>query len=141
MVIGAVVIAGGAFYGGMMYATSKSPARGQFASGQSNGQFGGPNGARGARGGMGGFTAGEILSKDATSITIKMQDGSTKIVLVSSSTQVMKSISGTLDDLSQGTNVVVMGSANSDGSVTAESVQIRPGDPLPFSGQNGRRSN
>lgn len=72
------------------------------------------------------MTAGEILSNDGTSITIKMADGSTKIVLVSPSTQVMKMAAGSLSDLSTGTNVSVVGSANSDGSVTATSVQIRP---------------
>ena len=120
-----VVIGGGAFYGGMTYAQSKMPMRGQLGNGQFTTQF---NGARGARtgGGLGEFTTGVIISKDASSITIKMQDGSTKIVLTSTSTQVMKTTSGTLNDLSDGTNVVVTGSANSDGSMTAQSVQIRP---------------
>jgi transcription elongation GreA/GreB family factor len=45
------------------------------------------------------FVGGEILSKDATSLTLKMQDGSTKIVLISPSTQVMKNTEGTADDL------------------------------------------
>ena len=123
-VIVLILIAGSSFYGGMVYGKGQTPSRGQFA----NGQFTGTGAAdtRTARGGTGGFTAGGILSKDATSITIKMQDGSTKIVLVSTSTQVMKTASGTLGDLSAGTNVVVTGSANSDGSVTAQSVQIRP---------------
>lgn len=128
-VVAAVVIAGGSFYGGMAYAQSKAPARGQFANAQLNGQFGD---TRGTRTGTGGFTSGEILSKDASSMTIKMQDGSTKIVLVSTSTQVMKTAAGTLTDLSAGTSVVVTGSANSDGSVTAQSVQIRPANAPPI---------
>ena len=127
-IIGLVIAAGGGFYGGILYAKGQAPARGQFMSGQ----FTGPNGARRAQSG-GGFAAGEIITRDATSVTIKMQDGSTKIVLVSPSTQVTKSASGTLDDLSQGTNVVVTGTGNSDGSVTAESVQIRPTGTLPTS--------
>ena len=131
----AVIIASAAFYGGMTYAKSQVPSRGQFANGQFTGT--GAAGARGARGGTGGFTAGEILSKDATSITIKMQEGGTKIVLVSTSTQIMKSASGTLDDLSTGTNVVVTGSSNSDGSVTAQSVQIRPAGTSTFSRPEG----
>lgn len=123
-----------AFYGGMTYAKSKVPSRGQFGNGQfvANGQLTGG----GMRSGMngGGFTSGEIISKDASSITIKMQDGSTKIVLVSGSTQVMKSTSGSLADLSTGTNVVITGSANSDGSITSQSIQIRPASTTPFVG-------
>jgi len=132
-IVGVVVIVGAAFYGGMVYGKSSSPARGQFSNGQLTGR---PDGAAGmgVRGGMngGGFTAGEILSKDESSITIKMQDGSTKIVLVGSSTQIMKSITGSSDDLTTGTNVTVTGTANSEGSVTAESVQIRPAGSMPF---------
>ncbi len=139
-IIGSVVIvliiAGGSFYGGMAYAKNNSTV--SFRSGSSNGQLTAGLGNR--TGGSfgrtnGGFVAGEILSKDATSITVKMQDGSTKIVLVSKSTQVQKSISGTLEDLSIGTNVTVTGSANNDGSVTAQSVQIRPAGVTPIGRQ------
>lgn len=125
-----VIVGVGAFYGGMTYAKSQTPARGQFANGQfmGNGQL--PGGS--IRGGNGGFTAGEVISKDETSITIKMQDGSTKIVLIGSSVQVMKSATGSIDDLTVGTQVTITGSANSDGSVTAQSVQIRPAGSMPF---------
>lgn len=138
MIIGGLIalaiISGGAFYGGMTYAKSQMPTRGQFGNGQfmENGQL--PGG--GLRGGMNGsVTTGEIISKDESSITIKMQDGSTKIVLVSGSTQVMKSALGGLDDLSSGTNVVVTGPANSDGSVTGQSIQVRSAESIPFGGQ------
>lgn len=132
-VVWVVVIVVAAFYGGMVYGKSGSPTRGQFGNGQFTGRLDGTTGM-GVRGGMngGGFTAGEIISKDELSITIKMQDGSTKIVLVGSSTQVMKSTTGSSDDLTTGTNVTVTGTANSDGSVTAQSVQIRPAGSLPF---------
>ena len=130
IIVGVLVVGGASFYGGMLYEQSKSPrGGGNFTGGQfQQGQFAG--GGRGTRGaGGGGFTTGTILSKDATSITVKMQDGSTKIVLVGSSTSVQKSASGTLDDLAVGTNVLVMGTANSDQSLTAQSVQIRPQMP------------
>lgn len=117
------------FYVGTLYSKSQTPARGPF-SGQlgmmgDRTQFGAPSGSmRGTRGA--GVVAGEIISKDATSITVKTPDGSSKIVLVSGSTQVAKSTVGTQTDLVAGTNVTVVGTANTDGSVTAQSVQIRP---------------
>jgi hypothetical protein len=127
-VIGAVVVVvlmGGSFWGGMAYAKSKTPARGQFA----NMQFGaGAAGARGgfARGaGMGG-SAGQVVSVSDSSMTIKLASGSTQIVLLGTSTQVTKSAMGTIADLTAGTNVIITGSSNSDGSITAQSVQIRP---------------
>lgn len=126
--VAGVVLLGASFWGGMSYAKSSTPTRGnfaQFGQGASGGQFAGRAGA-GMRGMAGGITVGQIIAKDANSITVKMQDGSTKIALVSGSTAVTKQASGTQDDLSVGTQVVVTGPANSDGSVTAQSVQIRP---------------
>ncbi|MES2135069.1 MAG: hypothetical protein V4449_02425 [Patescibacteria group bacterium] len=127
-----VVLLAGSFYGGMVYGKSSTPVRGQFGNGQFSGN---PAGMGGMRAGMGGgLTAGEIISKDATSVTIKMQDGSTKIVLIGESTQVMKTSAGSADDLSVGTNVAVTGTTNSDGSITGQSVQIRPAGSAPLGG-------
>lgn len=129
--VAAIVLVGAGFGGVYTFAKSQSP-RAQFGSFSVNGQtvqFSGRAGAGGASlrtGANGGFTAGEILSKDANGITIKMQDGSSKIVLVGSSTQIAKQTSGTLDDLSVGENVTVTGSQNSDGSITAQMVSLRP---------------
>lgn len=124
-IIGSVFVVGIAFYGGTVYAHMNAP-RG-FGGGNANGQFTAGQRVQGSMRGMGGgFTAGQILSKDATSITIKMQDGSTKIVLLGADTKVLKTAEGSLDDLAVGTNVTVTGSTNSDKSVTASSVQIRP---------------
>ncbi len=120
LILGAVVIVGITFYGGMQYGLSQAAAQAQAAR-QARGGF---NGGRGQAGG--GFTGGSIISKDATSITIQTQGGSTKIALLSPTTQISKMVSGTLADLTIGENVAVNGSANSDGSVTAETIQIRP---------------
>jgi hypothetical protein len=102
-------------------AQQAQPGQGQFS-----GRMGGGRG-------FGGAVAGQIVAADAQSITVKMQDGSTKIVLMSASTQVMKSVAGSVSDLTVGTTVIVAGSANSDGSVTAQSVQIRPAGQTGFS--------
>lgn len=125
----AVILIGAAFYGGMAYGKSQRPA--MFARNGQGGQFG--NFARGgARGAGGGFTAGEVLSKDAGSLTIKLPNGSSMIVLTSSSTAVMKAATGTIADVQVGSNVAVQGSANSDGSLSAQSIQLRPaGAPVP----------
>ena len=117
------VVAGGSFYAGKSMA-SATPARGQF-----NTTFGGPGGANLAlRGGArGGFTAGSIVSIANGSISIKQQNGSsTEIVLLGPSTQILKQVTGSASDLSTGAEVTVTGTPNSDGSLTATTVQIRP---------------
>ena len=131
-IVGVVVIVGGAFYGGMVYGKSSATVRGQAGSGQFTRNTNGTSGT-GTRGGMNsGIIFGEVISKDTGSITVKTQDGSTKIVLVASSTQVVKSSTGSLNDLTTGTNITVTGATNSDGSVTASNVQIRPVGSVPF---------
>lgn len=119
MLIGAAVVViialSGSFYGGMQYQKSKAGGRGAFTAG-----------AAGRTGGMGGFATGDILSHDDTGITIKMRDGSSKIILVPASAAVLKSTSGSLGDLSVGQSVTVTGSTNADGSINAQTVQIRP---------------
>jgi len=133
IIIGVLAVAGGAFYGGTVYA-KRGPAAQAAANRQFNGAAfrTGANGAAGQagqmRGGAGaaGLTAGEVLSKDDTSITVKLQDGGSKIVFYSASTTVSTISQGSMNDVTPGTNVMVGGSANQDGSVMARSIQIRP---------------
>lgn len=129
IIIGLVVVVGVvAFFGGSAYGKSKTASAQQARIAQFGGR-GGMGGMRGANGG--GFTAGDIIAKDATSITIKMRDGSTKIVFYSDTTEVGKMVSGTAADLAVGKTVTVMGKANADGSITAQSLQLRPALPSP----------
>ncbi len=122
--VAVLILLGASFYGGTVYAKTQS-TRG-FMGANGGGQFtAGQRAGTGMRS-MGGFTAGEIISKDDTSMTLKMPDGSTKIVLMGSTTKVTKSTDGSLTDLAVGTNVTVTGTPNSDKSVTATSVEIRP---------------
>jgi hypothetical protein len=120
-----VIVAGGAFYAGTVYGKGGGRSMGQFGptnvAFNGNGQFRGGTGARGS-----GLTAGDIISKDASGVTIKMQDGSTKIIVLAPSTTITKSAAGTLEDLTVGTSVAITGTTNSDSSVTAQMVQIRP---------------
>jgi hypothetical protein len=130
----AVAIAGGSFYGGMMFQKSRQPSspREFFAQGQRGDlQAARRNPASGAQ-----MASGEVVSKDDTSVTLKLQgDEGSKIILLASSTSIGKMAQGTADDLAEGTNVVVTGSSNADGSMTATMIQIRPqGDTSDFPG-------
>lgn len=120
-----VIIGGGAFFAGMKYQQSKSPrAFGQRFDSQGANRQGGqfPGGGRsGLR-----PVNGEIIGQDEKSITVKLTDGSSKIVLLSDKTTINKAAEATKSDLKTGEKVAVFGQENSDGSVTAQSVQINP---------------
>ncbi len=125
IVLGFVLAVAISFWGGMTYATRVSGAgtRGNGVSGAMGG-----GGMRGMRNG-GGFATGDVLSKDEKSMTISLRDGGSKIILVSPSTSVVKAVPGLFSDVSVGAQVVIGGTANQDGSISAASVQIRPARP------------
>lgn len=138
IILAILVIGGASFYGGMAYAKSKNVsarsmqgnlAAGNFrrsADGQANGQTG-TN-----------FLNGNIISKDQDNLTIKLGDGGSKIVFVSGTTQIMKMASSTLDALQVGDSLMITGTNNQDGSVTAQTIQLRPqmGNPSNPNPQN-----
>lgn len=123
-----VLVGAGGFVGGMKYQESN---REQFMTGQFGGrrsQGGMMQGRRFGGAGMQGFStvAGEILSIDDKSLTVKLPDGSSKIVLFSDTTAIIKPGSGSKDDLTFGTKIGVFGPENADGSMTAQSIQLNP---------------
>ena len=67
---------------------------------------------------------GEVLNVDDKSLTVKMPDGSSKIVILSDTTVISKSDTTAKSDVKVGDKVGVFGTDNSDGSVTAQSVQL-----------------
>jgi hypothetical protein len=129
-----ILVGAGAFYGGMKYAGSKKTSGGNFPGfenfkqGDGQQRFGQMNGA-GRTGNGQNFLSGEILSKDDKSITVKLPDGGSKIIFFSDSTEITKSAQGTAEDLTVGENVFANGQANTDGSITAKTIQLRPATP------------
>lgn len=119
------LVGAGAFIGGMKYQHSKIPNLGgrQFANAPN---FVGRNGGGTAR--ATGFRPvnGEIIQRDQSSITVKMMDGSSKIIILSQTTQINKADTVSREELQVGTKVAVFGSDNSDGSVIAQNIQINP---------------
>ncbi len=130
-IIALIIGLGAGFFGGMQYQSSKqTTVASQYGSGQfGNGQYG-PGGM--VRNGNGqarnrnGGGVGQIISMDANSITVKLANGSTRIILLSDSTSIEQTTSASRTDLKVGDNVLVIGQANSDGSVTAKNIQINP---------------
>ena len=125
-----VIVAGVSFYGGMAYGQKHVGTSGAFTQGDGQARIGGQgfggSGRRGGMNGQGGFVGGEVVSKDTQGITVKLVDGGSKIVIISPSTPVIKSVESSVADLMAGEQVLVTGKANGDGSVSAQSVQIRP---------------
>jgi len=121
-----VVVAVISFYAGGKLTGAKKPTGMQNGFEQGGTGFGGQSGIKKGVGLTSGLTSGSILSMDAQSITIKLRDGGSKIVFYTDKTSVAKSTSGTIKDLAVGTEVSVTGKSNTDGSMNADSVQIRP---------------
>jgi len=123
-VIATAIMFGGAgyFLGAKLSSSARTPQQQGFA-GRTGGRMGG-NAANG------GFATGQIIAKDSTSITVQMGNATSttgsKIVFYSDSTPITKSVAGTSNDLSVGEQITANGTANSDGSLTAQSIQIRP---------------
>ena len=120
VIVVAVIVGSGAFYGGMKYAESKNSQQRIQALVTNAGGFRNKTGVQQRNG----SANGEIIAKDDKSVTIKLRDGGSKIVFFADSTKIAKSVSGTLNNLEVGKSVIINGKANQDGSITAESISI-----------------
>jgi len=134
VVVGGVIVAALAFYGGMQYQNAQrrqafGGMNGSFGTGQfsrsrntmGTGTSGATNGAMRGR-----PVVGSIISQDDSSMTIKLADGSTKIVLTDSKTIFNKTENVDKKQVKVGDSVGVFGTTNTDGSVTAQNVQLNP---------------
>lgn len=127
-VIVIVALVGGIFYG-KSSVPSGTASRGAYAS-STRGGFG--------RAAGGGFVSGQIISVDSSSIMVSLPNGSSQVVFYSNSTQVMKPTIVPASTLTAGTRVMIGGTANSDGSLTAQSIQVQTGNG--FAGGMGNAS-
>ena len=122
-VIAAVALCAAGFFGGMKFEDYQiSKTRGtvmrQFANGANGVRTGGRMGGR--------QVAGDVVGVDDKTMTVKMPDGSSKIVIISDSTSFNKAETGTKSDVQVGSKVAVFGTDNTDGSVTAQNIQLNP---------------
>jgi hypothetical protein len=132
LVVSFVVLALISFYAGAKFSVNKKSTQFPQNFNSARGQMGGQN-----QGGMrinGGNIFGKVISKDANSITVELQNGAnkndttvtgSKIIFFSDKTNISKTATGNISDLTIGTNINVSGTTNPDGSVSATSVQIR----------------
>jgi len=137
IIIALIIVGGGAFYGGIKYSQSKTSfgdfSRQNFQNLSEEqrqelfqGNIGEAFEGRIGRGSNGGFLNGEVIAKDEQSITLKMPDGGSKIIFFSASTQISKTTGGSVEDLEIGKQITVTGEENSDGSYTAQMIQLSP---------------
>ncbi|MBI2617284.1 hypothetical protein HYW55_04075 [Candidatus Gottesmanbacteria bacterium] len=118
--IGAVCIVGvGAFFAGSKYQESKEPTFTRQFGMLGNGQR--ENRMMGSR-----PVSGEIIRQDENSITVKLQDGGSRIVLLSDKTEINKTSQVERTELKVGEKVAAFGTENPDGSITAENIQLNP---------------
>ncbi len=128
---GAIILALG-FAGGLgvskLSKNNRNFGQGQLFDGSKMGMMG--NLKNSGRGLGSGFNNGEVLSIDDKSIIIKLPSGGSKSILYSDSTKVYKSVEGALTDINTGDRIMVIGKNNTDGSVSAESIQIQQVQPV-----------
>jgi len=121
----AIVAGVGGFFGGMKYEKYQQSKQSAFTR-----QFGNRAQGNGQMQGRGntGFRPvnGQIIKADNNSITVKLQDGSSKIVILTDSTTINQAAQASKSDLKEGETVAVFGQQNSDGSVTAQTIQLNP---------------
>lgn len=119
IIIAALICLGVGFFAGIKYQGSRKSKdmpdniqQGTLPNGK-----GSINGRAGSAGNQ--PVSGEITSIDNGSITVKTQDGGSKIVTLSSSTAVKIANEGSISDLTEGDTVVVNGTTDSNGTLSA----------------------
>ena len=117
----ALVALGGGYLWGKASSARPSYGAGQFGA---SGQFGSSTRRFAANGQT--LTTGQISQMDSSSITLQLPNGNSEVVFYSSSTEVTEPTTVPVSQLSVGSNVAIGATQNSDGSLTASSIQVRP---------------
>lgn len=136
MLVAGLIVGAGSFYGGMVY--QRSTVR-QFGPGNftANGPWRGMIGGQGGQGGQGmmgpggqaaqdgtSMLNGEVTKKSSNSVTLELQDGTLKTVGVTSDTNINKMADGSMRDVKVGERLIIRGTGDSSGRITADSIQI-----------------
>jgi len=151
-----LVVGGGAFYGGMKFGENRlmqDPSklfqqmvgqRGMAGATGQQGAFQVPNGmtlggrADGTTAGQTALrangTLGTIEAVEGNMLTLRTNDGSIQ-VQTSDTTLIEKYSSVNVSDLEMGESILVSGSTNDDGSITARSIQSMRGAPTATGGE------
>ena len=142
-IVALIVATSSAFYGGMTFAKKRSAGNRATNNFQNLRNLSpeerqkrlsemGVAGGRGFRGGSNSGNAGsrpvsgEILSQNKDGFTIKLRNGSTKIIFTSASTTITKSTAGNTNDITKNATVIITGNQNPDGSYGAKTIQLLP---------------
>lgn len=125
-----LAVAGGSFYGGMLYGKSRNSGQRNFSPANMQGRFqqgngAGVNGNGNQQRNRANFISGEIIKKDDSSVTVKLMDGGSKTIYFSDKTTVGKTVEGNQNDLEVGKAIMVSGTSGSDGSLVADNIQLR----------------
>lgn len=118
LVVAIVALAGGFFWGKASGAASRAAGFAGAYSSSTRRTFGGATG--------GGLVTGQISTIDSSSITLQLANGNSEVVFYSTSTPVSEPTMVPANTLRVGSTIMVTGTSNSDGSLTAESIQVRP---------------
>jgi hypothetical protein len=86
------------------------------------GGFPGTAGGDAPTGGMGDLTTGTVTAVDGSTVTLELTDGSTVTVTTTDDTTVTTTDESTVDALTNGDSLTVMGDADDDGTVAATSI-------------------
>lgn len=131
-----LAVAGGSFYGGMVYGKNQAQAAfvtargraGAFPGGAGGVAIGGApaGGEQGASQFVGGALFGQIQEIGDGAMVIHDANGKPVQIKITDTTLIEKQASVTLSDLAVGETVLVSGSRGEDGSITARSVQVAP---------------